>query len=151
MEEVEVMGYIFLACKKLNLDEKTVIKLRDSMLYNMATLTGEEATKQGFEYFVNLIDGGTPQTEEKPKNINRELLEQEFQQLWMMYPRRLGKVKAYKAYVQARKRGATYEQIEAGLKDYLDYINLNKVDVSFVKHGSSWFQNHGWEDDYSQH
>ena len=68
----------------------------------------------------------------------------------MMYPRRLGKMKACRAYIQARKRGVSYKKIEAGIKKYSTYINQNKMDVSFVKHGSSWFQNQCWDDDYSQ-
>ena len=78
MDETEVMGYLLLACKELNFDEKTVRKLTDSMTLNMSMITGKEAMEQGFKYFVYLIDGETPPTEE-PKKIDPELLEQEFQ------------------------------------------------------------------------
>ena len=149
MDETEVMGYLYLACKELNFDEKTVRKLSDSMSLNMSMMTSEEATEKGFAYFVELIHDGTPSIEER-KNIDPELLKVEFETIWSLYPRRLGKKNAYKAYIQARKRGVSYKKIEAGIKDYLNYIDQNKLDISFVKHGSSWFQNHCWDDDYSQ-
>ena len=85
--------------------KKQLEKLTDSMTLNMSMITGKEAMEQGFKYFVYLIDGETPPTEE-PKKIDPELLEQEFQILWMMYPRRLGKMKACRAYIQARKKEA---------------------------------------------
>ena len=149
MDETEVLGYLFLACKELNFDEKTVRKLTDSMTLNMSMMTGEEAMEKGFAYFVELIHDGTPSKEE-PKIIDPELLKVEFETIWSLYPRRLGKLKAYKAYIQARKKGASYKKIEAGIKDYITFIDQNKMDINFVKHGSSWFQNQCWDDDYSQ-
>ena len=29
------------------------------------------------------------------------------------------------------------------------YIEISKTDLKYIKHGSSWFNQRGWEDDYS--
>jgi hypothetical protein len=72
----------------------------------------------------------------------------EFEELWKLYPRQLGKMKAYKAYEKARKEGESFEAIKSGLQAYIAYIKINEVKVDFIKHGSTWFQNRAWVDDY---
>jgi hypothetical protein len=36
-----------------------------------------------------------------------------------------------------------------GLNDYLTYIKIEKVDQQYIKHGSTWFNQECWNDDYS--
>lgn len=73
----------------------------------------------------------------------------EFIPIWKMYPRKQGKDNAYKAFVKARKAGETVEAITDGLKAYLKYIEAEKVEPKFIKQGSTWFNQHCWNDDYS--
>ena len=35
-----------------------------------------------------------------------------------------------------------------GLYNYLDYIKNEKTDVQFIKHGSTWFNQECWNDEY---
>lgn len=74
----------------------------------------------------------------------------EFETLWKMYPRKLGKPKALKAYQKAIKGGVTYEQVEEGIKAYCRYIKANKVKTEFIKHGSTWFNGNCWNDEYEE-
>lgn len=74
--------------------------------------------------------------------------ETEFEEVWKAYPRKVGKTNAMKAYVKARKAGTAKETIEEGLKKYLAYIENEKITPQYVKHGSSWFFQKGWEDEY---
>lgn len=74
--------------------------------------------------------------------------EKEFEQLWELYPNKKSKKKALGYYINARKKGTTYEEIESGLYNYLDYIKNEKTDVQYIKHGSTWFNQECWNDEY---
>ena len=75
-----------------------------------------------------------------------ETIEEEFEILWIAYPRRRGKDIAFKYYKKTRKKGVSYEIIKQGLEGYLDYLEENKVDEKFIKHGSTWFNQKAWLD-----
>lgn len=83
-------------------------------------------------------------------NINIDQIEQEFSALWAMYPRKVGKDKARKAYLKERKSDpALYETVAAGINAYIDYINKKKIEAQYIKHGATWFNQKGWQDDYT--
>lgn len=73
----------------------------------------------------------------------------EFDNLWILYPRKQGKDKALSYYEKARKNGTTYEEVEAGIKAYIQYINDNDVETQYVKQGSTFFSQKAWQDDWS--
>jgi hypothetical protein len=75
--------------------------------------------------------------------------EEEFEIIWSDYPNKKGKANALKSYIKARKKGTTKEAIYNGLQDYIKYIKIEKIDHQYIKHGSTWFNNNCWEDDYT--
>ncbi len=85
-------------------------------------------------------------------NTNNNLSpEEEFEMLWKMYPRKIGKDKALTYYIKARTRKkdpVTFEQVEQGIKNYCKEIEHKKTAIQYVKHGSTWFNNKGWNDEY---
>lgn len=83
---------------------------------------------------------------DKEKDIKN--ISDEFETLWKMYPRKLGKPKALNAYTKARKGGTTYGQIKQGLENYNKYIKVTKTQKEYIKHGSTWFGNECWNDEY---
>ena len=79
-------------------------------------------------------------------------LETEFERLWSIYPNKKGKPNAFKDYVKARtrkKNPVSYEDVEKGLNAYIFYIRETKTDMQYVKHGSTWFHQECWGDDYT--
>ena len=76
-------------------------------------------------------------------------LTQEFEDIWKDYPRKQGKTNAFKAYVKARKGGAAPQDIMDGLRAYLNYIKIERVETRFIKQGSTWFNQQCWNDDYT--
>ena len=85
------------------------------------------------------------------KSITKELINNisaEFETLWKLYPRKLGKDKALKAYIKARKGDTTFEQVEQGIKAYCEYIKSAKVKTEYIKHGSTYFNGNCWNDEY---
>lgn len=73
----------------------------------------------------------------------------EFDNLWILYPRKQGKDKAFGYYEKARKNGTSYEEVEAGIKAYIQYINDNEVEPQYIKQGSTFFSQKAWQDDWS--
>lgn len=72
----------------------------------------------------------------------------EFETLWKLYPNKKGKEKALSYYQKARKSGTTFEEVEKGIKNYCKEIEVKKTSAQYIKHGSTWFNQKGWLDDY---
>ena len=83
----------------------------------------------------------------KGKNNNGDF-EKEFEEVWKLYPNKKGKSVALKAYTKARKSGVDRETIVKGIEAYKAEISLKQTPIKFVKHGSTWFNQQGWEDEY---
>lgn len=85
----------------------------------------------------------------KPLLVSAEI-EQEFEFLWKLYPRKMGKKKAFDSYIKARKGNkTTYETIKNGLYRYIDYLKASGTDEQFIQHGSTWFNQQKWLDEYT--
>ena len=82
------------------------------------------------------------------EKISKKEIETEFESLWKRYPRKMGKESAYKSYVKARQNGTTYDEVINGLENYLKEIEVKKTDKQYIKHGSTWFSQHCWQDEY---
>lgn len=89
----------------------------------------------------------------KDRNINNlpglsENLDTEFDYLWKLYPNKQGKTDAKQKYLKYRKSGIQYQDILNGLIRYLNYIQQEKIQIQYIKHGSTWFNQKCWEDEY---
>lgn len=82
------------------------------------------------------------------KSLKPKQLESEFETLWKLYPRKNSKKDALRHYMVARKNGAEYNDVLNGLYAYLDYIKSQKIETQFIKHGSTWFNQECWNDEY---
>jgi hypothetical protein len=89
-----------------------------------------------------------PKKAKKP-SIPKSQLEQEFEDLWKLYPNKKGKSKAFTSYETARKNGkVTFEQVENGILLYKQYIEFKNLESNFIKNGSTYFNQHSWNDEY---
>ena len=82
------------------------------------------------------------------KRVSDKQLEEEFDKLWKYYPNKKGKEQAKNKYILARKQGTTYEEIAEGLKRFIIYCKAEKIEEKFIKHGSTWFNQKCWQDEY---
>ena len=83
----------------------------------------------------------------RENNIKRIYIS-EFSELWTLYPNKKGKEKALSAYIKARESGTEKETVEKGIKDYAKECELKGREKDYIKYGSTWFNQHGWEDEY---
>ena len=81
--------------------------------------------------------------------LSEKDLEAEFEKIWSEYPRKEGRKNAFKAYIKARKNGTSQEEIKKGLDAYISKIRAEKTEPQYIKHGSSWFNQECWLDDYA--
>lgn len=81
---------------------------------------------------------------EKDKIINEQ-----FEALWKMYPRKERKNDALKAYKKAIKKGVDPLIIKKGIVEYKNYLEVNKTQPEYVAQGGTWFNQERWNDDYS--
>jgi hypothetical protein len=78
----------------------------------------------------------------KAKSVKSPFPESLFEEFWSVYPRRVGKGEAKKAFRNALKR-ATAEEIIAGAKRYA----ASKPDPAYTKHPGPWLNADRWADE----
>lgn len=88
-------------------------------------------------------------TNKRLNPLSKKVINTEFDNLWILYPRKQGKDKAQGYYERARKAGTTYEEVEAGILAYKAYIEAEQIDKRYVKQGSTFFSQKAWQDDWS--
>jgi len=87
----------------------------------------------------------------QPPKVGKTLsvYEQEFEELWKLYPKKTGKKDALKHYTVARKKGTTYEEVLKGIENYNQHIEQNHIEDRYIKGGSSWFCEELWNNEYN--
>lgn len=99
---------------------------------------------------INALSSNTNASETNAKQkIDLKQIEKDFEEVWAAYPKKQGKEAAKKAYIKARKAGVSNCEIAAGLTRYKLFIQANRTEDRYIKHGSTWFNQKCWEDDYS--
>lgn len=142
-------------------DRRIAAEKKELLLVNSSEKTCENSCEKSHEHIDIELNTNTDikiDTDIEQNNIviakandsvSSASLEDEFNTIWSLYPRKQGKSNAFKAYVKARKKGVTKETIYNGLQNYIEYIKVEKVKSQFIKQGSTWFNQECWNDDYS--
>lgn len=78
---------------------------------------------------------------ESKKLTPTQIYEQEFEQLWAIYPRKAAKKEAFRHYQAWRKksRSHTYAVMREKLETYVKYVKLNNLSMQHIQIGSTWF------------
>lgn len=76
-------------------------------------------------------------------------IEQEFEEVWKLYPRKEDKKKAFSAYKTARKK-ASFDEIKKGVETYSNHIKASNTDKRYIKLGATYFNGECWANNYEQ-
>ena len=87
-------------------------------------------------------------TDKKPMSESKDSLAEAFEKLWKLYPNKKGKAPAFKAYKRAIKKGTTNKEIQDGIIKYKAEIQKRRTPIDKVAHGSTFFNQERWQDDY---
>lgn len=82
------------------------------------------------------------------KRIQKSERDQMFETIWKLYPKKSGKANAKRDFDKAIKSGVDPELIKSKLEEYLKQIKAKQTPQQFIKQGSTWFHQSGWEDEY---
>lgn len=98
-----------------------------------------------------------PRSENCPENntsINKNIrasstLESDFEKLWKLYPKKVGKKPALAAYKRAmtrKKNPTTNKAIQTGIVAYRKWLAEKGTEKQFIKDGSTFFNQESWND-----
>lgn len=76
-------------------------------------------------------------------------IQQEFEEVWKLYPRKEDKKKAFMAYKTARKK-TSFDEIKKGVETYSNYIKENNTDKCYIKLGATFLNGECWANNYEQ-
>lgn len=152
LDELEKYGYI-----KRNLirDKKTgQVKSRGKITspYLSSLLGGEKIFTGGVNENAPGGESNCAIKEHNNKSSNTNVqkqLEEDFEKLWKLYPKKSGKPKAFTAYKRAIKKGVTNKEIQTGIVKYLTQIKVQGTTKEYIKNGSTWFNQECWNDEYN--
>lgn len=72
-----------------------------------------------------------------------------FNEFYSLYPKKVAKQHALKAYIKRMKEGIEPETIISGLRKYLDFISNGGIKTQYIKHPATWLNSEGWADEYT--
>lgn len=139
------IGY-FLEGYRVNLSERLILCNGQKGRFEETKKTVQEVEN------VRTIPESTTEITKEIKNSDSDSseieLEEQFEQLWKLYPNKKGKRNALKKFKQEIKAGTTYSEIEQGIKNYVKEIEYKGTKKQYIKHGGTWFNQAGWLDEY---
>lgn len=150
-----VINYIKLLKKQGYIETEEVIDPKTNATKGRLITLGE-VVKQNLLGGSNVFDRGgktdLTQIEHNNKSSNNNVqkqLEEDFEKLWKLYPKKSGKPKAFSAYKRAIKKGVTNKEIQTGIVKYLTQIKVQGTTKEYIKNGSTWFNQECWNDEYN--
>jgi hypothetical protein len=71
--------------------------------------------------------------------INNKEINSHFEEFWNIYPKKVNKKKAEELFKKINKEGSVdLQKIISGLENYKKYIEVRKVDKSYILHATTF-------------
>lgn len=71
-----------------------------------------------------------------------------FESFWKMYPRKIGKKKAFEAWRKADCENGILQEVLKGAEAYADHCSSEKTEMKFIAHPTTWINQERWTDEY---
>lgn len=136
-------------------EEKSMLGLKSNKAYTLdegkmvtrciqnASIGNERIDKNSIDKDNNTIvlleEKNTGTKEEKPKKSKKAEYEVTFEELWKIYPRKINKGGAYKAYQARLNAGYSEEKLLQAVNNYAAECKKNGTLQKYIKHGSTFF------------
>lgn len=91
----------------------------------------------------NRSPNGSPNTKKPEARSQKEFIDQ-FEAFWTIYPRKVGKGQARKAYATALKK-TPHQDILAGVRRYAEAVK--ETETEFIAHPATWLNGERWADE----
>ena len=124
-------------------ENKQYQKMDTECIHNVSSL--DTQVRLGKDRLGKDSQDNTNEHSDKP---NESVLSERFDSLWKQYPNKKGKPTAFTAYKKAIKTGTTDDEILKGIENYKKEIDLKRTDKQYIAHGSTWFNQKRWLDEY---
>ena len=145
--------------KRMDIPAKRYIKINTEKLLSLLLNNTDQSETSSSAILTELEQSNEPTKNNNLNNnknnnkkdkekISKKEIDTEFESLWKHYPNKKGKESAYKSYLKARQNGTTYDEVINGLENYLKEIEVKKTETQYIKHGSTWFSQRCWQDEY---
>lgn len=108
----------------------------------------QEKEKQGIESLGVENHTQLKTNNKKIKDKINNIYLTEFESIWSLYPRKVNRQQAYKAYEKARKSGVEFVTIFEGVQRYKSYVDSECTEEKYIKHGATWINQECWNDEY---
>ena len=98
--------------------------------------------------YTSMTVKGTQANHNKPATCkNIDLLEQRFDQFWSVYPRKIGKEAARKAWRRIKPTADHLEKILAAVKKAKGSYQWQKDNGQYIPHPATWLNQGRWDDE----
>lgn len=86
--------------------------------------------------------------EAMPKLSNKQYSEQ-FDEFWKIYPRKVSKQVAYKAYLKALKE-TSHEKLVESINKQIEIWKVINTPITYMPHCATWLNEHRYSDDFNE-
>ena len=109
----------------------------------------EEASDEANEGQTKGKQRATTKECKEVKECKEIYFENEFEEFWSLYPRKLERKKSEIRFNNILKnKEATFEEIIKGLKNYIAYLEQENTEKCFIKHSLTWLNGYCWQNEY---
>ena len=83
-------------------------------------------------------------SQKPPSNAKESKYNNDFEEFWKVYPRKVGKGEAYKKYMARRKDGFTAEELLTAATNYAKQCKKKGTNPDFIRHGKTFLNETTW-------
>lgn len=88
------------------------------------------------------------QQPQKKKSRRLESYNDEFENFWKLYPKKIDKSDAHKAYIKAIKTGASHDHLASRAESFSKYNERAATEQKYIPAAATWINKKRWENDY---
>ncbi|MCF6515513.1 DUF4373 domain-containing protein [Lactobacillus sp. S2-2] len=114
---------------------------------NVVNVDNNSIKKEKSEVNVDINTQSKVNKSKVNKIKDNKQVQEDFEKLWQLYPKKQGKTIALRAYTKAINDGVTNKEIQNGIQNYIKHLKIKNTESQYIKQGSTYFNQRSWEDE----